>query len=223
MSWLGDQFRRLAGLDDASQSDVFLQDNSSHRIRVRVAVGAATVAGLAIVVIAILSSTIASAGNQVHVPLDLTASPLVTTEDETSPLGTVLIHVIGEVTSPGIYELESGSRVIDAVMAAGGLSPQATECGINLAREVRDGEQIVISSQQAGCATGEGSATGSLVSLNQATAEQFDSLPGIGPTLADRIVQWRDSNNGFSSVDQLNEVSGIGDKLFAGIKDLVSL
>lgn len=223
MTWLVDQFRRLAGMKDASQSDVFLQDNSSRRIRVRVAVGAATVAGIAIVVIAILSSTIATAGNQVHVPLDLTTSPLVITKEQTSPFGTVLIHVIGEVTSPGIYELESGSRVIDAVMAAGGMGPLASECGINLAREVRDGEQIVIPSQQTGCSAGEDNATDSLVSLNQATSEQFDSLPGIGPTLADRIIQWRESNNGFSSVEQLNEVSGIGDKLFAGIKDLVSL
>ena len=210
-------------MDDASQSDDFLQGGATRRIRVRIAVGAATVAGLAIVVIAILSSTIASAGNQVDVPLNLTASPGLTSMDDSNSLGVVLIHVIGEVNSPGIYELESGSRVIDAVMAAGGLGPQASECGINLAREVKDGEQIVIPSQQTGCATGGGSETGSLVSLNQATAEQFDSLPGIGPTLADRIVQWRDTNNGFSSVDQLNEVSGIGDKLFAGIKDLVSL
>ncbi len=210
-------------MDDASQSDVFLQRGTARRLRVRIAVGAATVAGLTIVVIAILSSTIATAGNQVDIPLDLTASPGLTSMENSNSLGTVLIHVIGEVNSPGIYELESGSRVIDAVMAAGGLGTQASECGINLAREVKDGEQIVIPSQQAGCDTGEGSKTGSLVSLNQATAEQFDSLPGIGPTLADRIVQWRDTNNGFSSVDQLNEVSGIGDKLFAGIKDLVSL
>lgn len=223
MSWLVDQFRRFAGMDDASQSDDFLQRGTARRLRVRIAVGAATVAGLTIVVIAILSSTIATAGNQVEVPLDLTASPVLTSMEGSNSLGTVLIHVIGEVKSPGIYELESGSRVIDAVMAAGGLGPQASECGVNLAREVKDGEQIVIPSQQAGCVTVEGSDSGSLVSLNQATAEQFDSLPGIGPTLADRIVQWRESNNGFSSVDQLNEVSGIGDKLFAGIKDLVSL
>ena len=223
MSWLVDQFKRLVGMDDASESDVFLQGRASHRIRVRIVVGTATVAGLSIVVIAILSSTINSSGDQVQVPLDLRASPALSTVEDTNTLGAVLIHVIGEVQRPGIYELESGSRVIDAVMAAGGFNSQASECGINLAREVKDGEQIVISSQQTGCVPSEGSATGSLVSLNQATAEQFDSLPGIGPTLADRIVQWRDSNNGFSSVDQLNEVSGIGDKLFAGIKDLVSL
>ncbi len=223
MSWLVDQFKRLVGMDDASESDVFLQGRASHRIRVRIVVGTATVAGLSIVVIAILSSTINSSGDQVQVPLDLRASPTLTTAEDTNTLGAVLIHVIGEVQRPGIYELESGSRVIDAVMAAGGFSSHASECGINLAREVKDGEQIVISSQLIGCDPNEGSATGSLVSLNQATAEQFDSLPGIGPTLADRIIQWRDSNNGFSSVDQLNEVSGIGDKLFAGIKDLVSL
>lgn len=223
MSWLVDQFRRLAGMDDAFQSDGYLESNTPRRIKVRIAVGAATVAGIAIVAIAIVASTIASASNQVIVPLDLTASPELSTVEDPNPLGAVLIHVIGEVNNPGIYELESGSRVIDAVMAAGGMAPHASECGINLAREVKDGEQIAIPPQQDGCDSGKGSETGSLLSLNQANTEQFDSLPGIGPTLADRIVQWRQSNNGFSSIDQLNEVSGIGDKLFAGIKDLVSL
>ena len=79
MSWLVDQFRRLVGMDDASESDVFLQGRASHRIRVRIVVGTATVAGLSIVVIAILSSTINSSGDQVQVPLDLRASPALTT------------------------------------------------------------------------------------------------------------------------------------------------
>lgn len=215
--------RHLVGLEDVDQADPFRQNHVTNRVRVRVAVGAATVAGLLIVILAIVSSTLSSVGKQVEIPIDLTATPGITEVQDTRSLGEVLIHVVGEVNRPGIYELQDGSRVIDAVMAAGGLRTDASECGVNLARELKDGEQISIPSHQQGCSANSGETVGSTLSLNQSTAEQFDSLPGIGPTLAERIVQWRESNNGFSSVDQLNEVSGIGDKLFAGIKDLVSL
>jgi competence protein ComEA len=223
MNWIVTQVQRLLGRDDVVLDDPFSSAKKNNLVRVRVAVGAATITGLAIVIVAILTSTLSSVGNHVEVPLDLTATPSVSSDKATSPLGSVLIHVIGEVNSPGIYELESGSRVIDAVMAAGGLRQSASDCGVNLAREVNDGEQILIPSQQQACLGGTGQAVNTELSLNQATAEQFDSLPGIGPTLAGRIVQWRESNGGFSSLDQLNEVSGIGDKLFAGLKDLVTL
>jgi competence protein ComEA len=104
-------------------------------------------------------------------------------------------------------------------MAAGGVAAGVDDCGVNLAREVRDGEQILL-----GEACGEQSAdTRGLVSLNSATVEEFDSLPGIGPTLAQRIVSWREQNGGFASLDQLNDVTGIGDKLFAGISEFVTL
>ena len=223
MKWLVPHFRRIAGLDEEDHHDLFELGRKPSRIRVKVAIGAATVAGLAVIVLSIATSLISSSGSQVELPVDLTATPVDVSQHELPPLGSVLIHVVGEVNNPGIYELESGSRVIDAVMAAGGMSAGASECGVNLAREVNDGEQISIPSQQQGCSSGTGSSANTVISLNQATVEQFDSLPGIGPTLAERIVQWRESNSGFSSVDQLNEVSGIGDKLFAGLKDLVSL
>ena len=135
-----------------------------------------------------------------------------------------MVHVVGEVNAPGMYELEADSRVIDAVMAAGGLTSNAAECAVNLARTVNDGEQLNIPALTQGCSPSQsGTDSGSPLSLNAASAEQFDSLPGIGPTLADRIIQFRDAQGGFSSVDQLNDVSGIGDKLFAGLKDLVTL
>ena len=223
MTWIVNQFKRVFGISDDVHSDSFQQGTQAGRLRVKIAVGAATIAGLVIVVIAILASTISSAGTQVRIPRELTASPVLSPLGDTPSFGEVLIHVIGEVNNPGIYEIESGSRVIDAVMAAGGMSSLASECGINLAREVKDGEQIVIPSEVTGCPEYMDSDSGALLSLNQATAEQFDTLPGIGPTLAERIIQWREKNNGFSSIDQLNEVSGIGDKLFAGVKELVSL
>ena len=211
------------GLDDSETEDLFSGKSQHSRIRVKLAVGTATIAGLAIVIITIIASSLSSVGRTVEIPQDLTASPMMVSEQDSTVLGTVLIHVIGEVNNPGIYELNSGSRVIDAVMSAGGLLSTAAECGVNLAREVKDGEQLSIPSKDQNCTVNGLSDQGGTLSLNSATAEQFDSLPGIGPTLAERIVQWRNSNSGFASVDQLNEVSGIGDKLFAGIRDLVTL
>lgn len=216
-------FRRLLGLEDSITADPFGEGNKTSRIRVKVAVGAATIAGLSIVIIAIIASSVSSVGKTVDIPQDLTATPVVRDEQSLNVLGTVLVHVVGEVNRPGIYELDSGSRVIDAVMSAGGLSSSAAECGVNLAREVKDGEQLSIPSHEQSCVVSGDSTQGGTFSLNSATAEQFDSLPGIGPTLAERIIQWRDSHGGFGSIDQLNEVSGIGDKLFSGIKDLVTL
>jgi competence protein ComEA len=223
MNVLIDNLKRVMGLEDSATEDVFKGESIHRRIRVKLAVGSATIAGLAIVVIAIIASSITSVGKTVDIPQDLTASPIAGVNQPQYTLGSVLVHVIGEVNSPGIYELESGSRVIDAVMSAGGLLMSAAECGVNLAREVKDGEQLFIPSQDQNCMVNGSSDQGGTLSLNSATAEQFDSLPGIGPTLADRIVQWRNSNSGFASIDQLNEVSGIGDKLFAGIRDLVTL
>ena len=222
MKWIVNLINQALGRDAVEGDHPFGAGHKKGRIRVKVAVGAASIAGLVIVMVTIFFSGVSSAGNSVEVPLDLASTPLESGNHETSPLGVVLIHVIGEVNRPGIYELEYGSRVIDAVMAAGGLRPGASECGVNLAREVNDGEQIAIPSEQQTCGA-DSSTSGGTLSLNQATAEQFDSLPGIGPTLAERIVQWRDTHSGFSSIDQLNDVSGIGDKLFAGLKDLVTL
>jgi competence protein ComEA len=222
MKWIARLLQRLLGRDDVETEDPFNSGQKQRHIRVKVAVGAATLAGLVFVVVAILSSTLNTAGKSVEVPLDLAISADGSSSPVPMPLGGVLIHVIGEVNSPGIYELETGSRVIDAVMAAGGLTSGASDCGVNLAREVKDGEQIAIPSGQQSCTTAS-QATDGILSLNQATAEQFDSLPGIGPTLAERIVQWREANSGFSTIDQLNDVSGIGEKLFAGLKDLVQL
>ena len=140
------------------------------------------------------------------------------------------VHVVGEVRTPGLYLVALGSRVVDAIMAAGGLTAQADECAINLARPVSDGEQLVISTRvgdAVGCgalpATGGNSGGASApISLSRADVTALDSLPGIGPTLAQRIIDWRTANGGFTSVDQLNDVSGIGDKLFATLQPLVT-
>ena len=140
------------------------------------------------------------------------------------------VHVVGEVHEPGLYVVPVGSRVVDAIMAAGGLTEHADECALNLARPLGDGEQLVVPSRVSdatGCAVqvapGAGGGGASVpVSLSRADLATLDSLPGIGPTLAQRIIDWRTANGGFTSVDQLNDVSGIGDKLFATLQPLVT-
>jgi len=142
--------------------------------------------------------------------------------------GVLLVHVVGQVRRPCVVRLPPGARVLDAVKAAGGATSLADLDHLNLARPVADGEQIVVpkpgetipesgASESAGKrSTGAGS-TGGLVDLNTADASALDSLPGVGPVISKRILDWRIEHGGFSSVDELGEVSGIGEKLLAQI------
>lgn len=167
------------------------------------------------------------------------ARPVVTVPDPlpsgsapatSAPLGEVIVHVRGRVARPGVVTLPSGSRVIDALRAAGGLRPGASSGDLNLARVLVDGEQVVVGGRESresassgpspgGMATGD--AANSLIDLNAATAAELEALPGIGPVLAQRIVQWRIDNGRFTDVEVLGEVSGIGDALMAQLRPLV--
>jgi competence protein ComEA len=132
------------------------------------------------------------------------------------------VHVVGEVESPGMYQLPIGARLVDAVFAAGGLTEEADNASVNLARELTDGEQIIVYSiSQEGDAAG--STASGLLSLNRAGDKELEELPGIGPALAGRIVAWREANGGFKSVQDLLKVSGIGESLLSGVIDLVTL
>jgi competence protein ComEA len=132
------------------------------------------------------------------------------------------VHVVGEVESPGMYQLPIGARLVDAVFAAGGLTEEADNASVNLARELTDGEQIIVFSiSQEGQSPGANSS--GLISLNRAGDKELEELPGIGPALAGRIVAWREANGGFKSVQDLLKVSGIGESLLSGVIDLVTL
>jgi competence protein ComEA len=132
------------------------------------------------------------------------------------------VHVVGEVQSPGMYQLPIGARLVDAVFAAGGLTEDADNASVNLARELSDGEQIVVFSiSQEGKSPGTNSS--GLISLNRAGDKELEELPGIGPALAGRIIAWREANGGFKSVQDLLKVSGIGESLLSGVVDLVTL
>ena len=136
------------------------------------------------------------------------------------------VHLVGEVVNPGIYKLPSGSRLFDAVLAAGGFTELADQSSVNLAREISDGEQIIVlasgASQSIGL-TGSTTNQAKLISLNRASQIELESLPGVGPALAGRLIDWRAANGGFKKKQDLMKVSGIGQKLFAGIEDLVTL
>jgi competence protein ComEA len=132
------------------------------------------------------------------------------------------VHIVGEIKTPGMYQLPLGARLVDAVFAAGGLTADADNSSVNLARELSDGEQIVVFKVGEIAEAGD-SAAGGLISINRATAEQLEELPGIGPALSSRIIAYRDANGGFKTKEDLLNVSGIGDSIFAGFTDLITL
>lgn len=153
----------------------------------------------------------------------------------------VVVHVAGAVASPGVVELPSGSRVVDAVRAAGGLRPDADPDRVNLAAEIADGQRVVIPALgqevppevvPSGTATGRPPADGpsdgeagpgGLVDLNVATAEELDRLPGVGPATAAAIISHRERDGPFTSVDGLLDVRGIGEAKLEALRDLVTV
>ena len=150
----------------------------------------------------------------------------------------VLVHVVGEVARPGVVELTAGARVAEAIEAAGGARESAVLAAVNLARVVVDGEQILVpDADQAatgvpvppiappgGDSTGGAAApAGGPLDPNTADAAGLETLPRVGPALAQRILDWRAANGGFTSVDQLLEVSGIGAKTLDGFRELVTV
>ncbi|PWL20521.1 MAG: competence protein ComEA [Candidatus Aquiluna sp. XM-24bin5] len=132
---------------------------------------------------------------------------------------TIHIHVVGEVAHPGLYELPTGSRASDAVQSAGGLTAEAAQQSINLARILSDGEQLTVLSIEA-MAAGN---SGGKVSLNRGTQADFESLSGIGPATSEKIIKYREANGGFSAIEELTQVPGIGSKLLASIRDQLTL
>ncbi|MGW0819981.1 helix-hairpin-helix domain-containing protein [Streptomyces sp. NPDC002845] len=148
----------------------------------------------------------------------------------------IVVDVGGKVRSPGIQQLPAGSRVADALQAAGGVRPGTNTDSLNRARLLIDGEQIVVGAPAPapGTAPGAvgttavgpggtaaGAAPATPISLNTATPDQLDTLPGVGPVLAQHIIDYRTQHGGFRSVDELREVNGIGDRRFADLQNLV--
>ncbi|MGH2760540.1 MAG: helix-hairpin-helix domain-containing protein [Actinomycetota bacterium] len=136
----------------------------------------------------------------------------------------VFVHVGGAVRDPGLYGLAMGARVDDAVRAAGGVLEDADLDALNLAARVKDGEKILVPTENGdGEPEGGGGAQGGLLNLNTAGLSDLDTLPGIGPALAQRILDYRERNGGFRSVEDLLEVPGIGAKKFEELREKVTV
>jgi competence protein ComEA len=127
----------------------------------------------------------------------------------------VYVHVAGAVRRPGLYRVRASGRVAAAVARAGGPAAKADLAGVNLAAPLQDGQQVLV---PGGAKPGAGGSAGGHVSLGSASAEDLDGLDGIGPTLAKRIVDYRQAHGGFRSVDDLREVEGIGEKRLAALR-----
>jgi competence protein ComEA len=138
----------------------------------------------------------------------------------------LVIDVIGKVRKPGIVTVPKGSRVYEAIEAAGGLKGRPDTSALNMARVLSDGEQILVGMEPAQVSAptasgGGGSAASAKVNLNTATAEQLDTLPGVGPVTAEAILDWREENGRFGSVEDLLDVKGIGDATLDELRDFV--
>ncbi len=152
--------------------------------------------------------------HEVAPPAFVTASP-----EQGAGGPEVVVDVAGKVRHPGIVRLPFGARVDDAVRAAGGPLPGASFEGLNRARKVADGEQVLVGVPAASGTAGPGA--DGRVDINTADASALDALPGIGPVLAQKIVDWRTEHGRFASIDQLREVGGIGESKYAALKNKV--
>ncbi len=185
--------------------------------RLRLSIGAAVVLGLVVLSAAVGLGIMRGQAQPVQ------TVPLSETADEASVDGELYVHVLGQVAHPGLYMLELDARVVDALAAAGGTLDDADLQSVNLARPLSDGEQLIVPA--AGTAGETGGPTtpvgDGLIDLNNADQAALETLPRIGPALAQRIIEWRETNGRFQSVDDLLAVPGIGEKLLAGLAELV--
>jgi competence protein ComEA len=142
--------------------------------------------------------------------------------------GRVVVHVAGAVHRPGVYRLSVGKRVQDAVTRAGGATRRADLGGLNLAAKLEDGRQVLVPARAPGVRPGQppvadAAARDQPVNLNTATLEQLDTLDGVGPVTAQKILDFRQEHGGFGSVEDLGEVPGIGDKRLAALREKVTV
>lgn len=185
------------------------------------------VAVAAVVLVVVAWIRISATSQAVPVPRAHTSPSFPTATPAVSPGSSeVVVDVAGKVRRPGVATLPAGSRVIDAIRHAGGPRNGVDLTGVNLARVLVDGEQILVGITPAPSAVAPGAASGSSggrVSLNGATLEQLEGLPGVGPVTAQKILDWRTAHGAFGSVDELLDVDGIGEKTLAQLAPHLSL
>lgn len=157
-----------------------------------------------------------------------------TTQEETTKeaaaskeeASTIQVFVCGQVKNPGVYELDSEDRIVDAIEAAGGLTKKASYESVNQAQKMEDGQQIYIPSkqeQQNTLSQMDTENSSNLISINQASADELMTLPGIGESKANSIIAYREEHGGFQKIDELMEISGIKEGVYNKIKDYITL
>jgi competence protein ComEA len=182
--------------------------------------GAAALAAVAVVA-AVLAGFVVLRGRPHELPAASVSTPATAAPAVAGRGGPiVIVDVAGKVRHPGLVRLPFGARVDDALRAAGGALAGASLDGLNLARKLTDGEQVLVGTPAVGGPAAVG-APGGQLDLNAADVSALDGLPGIGPVLAQKIVDWRTEHGRFASVDQLREVGGIGESKFAALKNKV--
>ena len=181
------------------------------------------VLGLALVaVLALAGKRLAATGTS---SAPVRAAPLALSGGASAaPTVRLVVHVVGAVRRPGLYRLDDGARVADAIRRAGGSTARADLAAVNLALPLADGAQILVPVRTPRGAGGDAavSGAGSIVHLSTATVDELDELPGIGPVTAEKIVSWRETHGPFRTVDELDAVPGIGPARVEQLRDLVA-
>ncbi|MBW3620625.1 MAG: ComEA family DNA-binding protein [Actinobacteria bacterium] len=215
-----------------------MPDDLLSSLAARLRASPAELAGLAVllagvVAVAVLATWTRTGGAGPVAAVPVAGSVLAPSDDGTGP-GDVTVHLAGAVVTPGVLTLPAGSRVADAVRAAGGVTPDADPDALNLARELIDGERVVVpllgapslgasaGTETDGDGPGDGPGEGR-IDLNRATATELEALPGVGPVLAGRIVAHREEHGPFAEVGQLRDVPGIGERTFQSLAELVTV
>lgn len=189
-------------------------------LRARWAIRPVWAVGLAAAVLAIaLGAALLNRPRSTIATLPDPTSPSSVTAAIVEDASVVLVHVVGAVRSPGVVEVPANARVVDAIEKAGGISDDASVEGVNLARVVFDGEQIVV--PRMGEEQPAAGATGGLISISRADSATLQTLPRVGPATAERIIAWRETHGPFRSVDDLLAVSGIGPATLDGFRHLI--
>lgn len=170
---------------------------------------------LAALAVAVLASALTNRPGAATVQALASAAPVTTG---------IFVHVLGAVADPGLYQLREGDRVVDAIASAGGYADGADEAQLNLARVLSDGEQLYVPLVgELPALDAAGAVVGGKVNLNTADETALETLPRVGPALAQRIIAWREQNGRFAAVDDLLDVTGIGEKTFEGLRELVTV
>ncbi|WP_328646856.1 ComEA family DNA-binding protein [Amycolatopsis sp. NBC_00348] len=175
------------------------------------------------VVVLVLGSVALLGGRPAPEPPPPLPSAKPAAEAPAAPKTGLVVSVIGRVRSPGLVTVPQGSRVADVLRAAGGTDPGADLSAVNLARKVTDGEQLAVGIPAPMAPPGAPEGGGGKVDLNAASPDQLDTLPGVGEVMAKRIVQWRAEHGGFTKVEQLRDVDGIGESKFEKLREQVTV